>query len=76
MLANVECQTGTLAERRALQLIALVHDTFKYRVDLSRPRTFGNHHAALARRFAERYIDDAMVLEIIELYDEAYNNIS
>jgi hypothetical protein len=74
VLANVDRQANTPAERRTLRLVALIHDTFKYRVDPSRPRTGGNHHGALARQFAERYIDDPTVLEIIELHDEAYNS--
>jgi hypothetical protein len=33
-----------------------------------------NHHAFIARKFAERYIHDPALLEIIELHDEAYNS--
>src|SRR4029077_679824 len=32
-----------------------------------------NHHAMIARRFAQRYIDDPEILEVIELHDEAFN---
>ncbi len=74
VLANVDRHATTPEERRALRLIALIHDTFKYRVDTARPRTGANHHATLARRFAERYVDDPAILEIIELHDEAYNS--
>ena len=74
VLANVERQATSPEERRALRLIALIHDTFKYRVDQSRPKTGPNHHAAIARAFAERYIDDPALLDIIELHDEAYNS--
>ena len=74
VLANVDRHATTSEERRALRLIALIHDTFKYRVDTSRPRTGQNHHATLARRFAERYVDDPAILEVIELHDEAYNS--
>jgi AcrR family transcriptional regulator len=59
--------------RRKLRLVALLHDTFKREVDRLRPRTGDNHHAAIARRFAERLTDDEDVLELIELHDEAYN---
>ena len=74
VLANVDRLARTDEERRALRLIALVHDTFKYRVDPSKPRRGTNHHAVLARRFAERYLDDPAILEIIELHDEAFNS--
>ena len=60
-------------DRRRLRLVALVHDTFKHRVERRLPRVGRNHHGAIARRFAERYIDDAELLEVIELHDEAYN---
>jgi hypothetical protein len=56
-----------------LRLIALIHDTFKYKVDRAKPRNGENHHGTIARRFAEKYIKDEAVLEIIELHDEAYN---
>jgi hypothetical protein len=59
--------------RQKLRLVALLHDTFKGSVDHSRPRSGENHHAVLARRFAERYLDDEELLEVVELHDEAYN---
>lgn len=60
-------------DRSRLRLVALVHDTFKHRVERRLPRIGRNHHGALARRFAERYVDDQQVLEVVELHDEAYN---
>ncbi len=74
VLANVDREATTEQERSALRLIAFVHDAFKYRVDPSKPKIGENHHAFIARKFAERYIDDPAVLEIIELHDEAYNS--
>ena len=74
VLANVDRHATTEEERRALRLIALVHDAFKYRVDLSKPKIGENHHAFIARKFAERNIHDPALLEIIELHDEAYNS--
>ncbi len=73
VLANVERQATSAEERRVLRLIALVHDTFKHQVDPDQPPTGPNHHGAIARRFAERYIADPGLLEIVELHDEAYN---
>jgi hypothetical protein len=74
VLANLDQQHLDKEEHRALRLVALVHDTFKYQVDETRPRIGTNHHGYLARKFAERYIDDPALLDIIELHDEAYNS--
>jgi len=74
VLANIDRQSPPEDERRVLRLIALVHDTFKYRVNEKKPRAGENHHGYIARKFAERYIDDPVILEIIELHDEAYNS--
>lgn len=60
-------------DRERLRLVAILHDTFKHQVDTSRPRSGPNHHGAIARAFAERYLDDHELLEVIELHDEAYN---
>jgi hypothetical protein len=58
--------------RTPLRLIALVHDSMKWAVRRDRPWSPDNDHAVLARRVAERYTDDARLLETIELHDEAY----
>jgi hypothetical protein len=52
----------------------LTHDTFKHRVDRDQPLTGENHHAMIARRFAERFVDDPALLDVIELHDEAFNS--
>ena len=74
VLANVDRLALAHEERRNLRLIALIHDAFKYRGDPSKLRIGVNHHAVIARKFAERYLDDLALLEIIELHDEAYNS--
>jgi hypothetical protein len=60
--------------RRDLRVISFIHDSFKYKVNRSIPRTGDNHHAVIARKFAEKYFDDENILEIIEFHDEAYNS--
>lgn len=70
LLDNVERYALSSDDRRDLRLITLTHDSLKYSVDPERPRSGDNHHAARARRFAERYISDERVLTIIELHDE------
>jgi hypothetical protein len=72
ILKNIERLQVDSEERCKLRLIALIHDSFKYSVDETRSRTGNNHHARIARHFAERYIADAGILLIIETHDEAY----
>jgi len=58
--------------RSELRFMALVHDSLKCQVQSWRPRSGENHHAARARRFAERYVDDERLLAAIELHDRPY----
>jgi hypothetical protein len=74
VLSNVDRVAVDREDRARLRLAALVHDTFKYQVDQSKPKVGDNHHATLARRFSEAYVDDPELLEVIELHDEAYNS--
>jgi hypothetical protein len=65
--------SGETGERRALlRLIALLHDSFKYRVRPRLPKAGENHHATRARRFAEQFTDDERLLSTIELHDRPY----
>jgi hypothetical protein len=67
-------EDGETGERRALlRFIAIVHDSFKYKVRDWLPRQGLNHHASRARRFAERYTDDERLLATIELHDRPYH---
>ena len=73
-LLEVIEQDGESGERRAgLRFVALVHDSFKYRVRNWLPRQGRNHHAFRARRFAERYTDDERLLATIEFHDRPYH---
>lgn len=60
------------SDREKLRLITILHDSFKYREDKNYPRDWSKHHSILARQFSENYIDDATILDIVELHDEAY----
>lgn len=73
VLLNVDRFYIDSPHRSSLRLIALIHDTLKYRVEPNRPRCGENHHGMIARRFAESLISDPIVLDVIELHDEAYN---
>ena len=72
VLDNVEKVVEDDVMRRQLRLITIIHDTFKFQEDTSSPRDWDKHHALIARNFAERFIDDDEILDIIELHDEAY----
>ena len=73
-LLDVIDRDGETGQRRAdLRFIALVHDSFKYRVKNWLPRQGRNHHASRARRFAERYTDDERLLCVIEYHDRPYH---
>jgi hypothetical protein len=73
-LLRVIDDDGETGERREqLRFVALVHDSFKYRVRNWLPRQGRNHHASRARRFAERYTGDERILATIELHDRPYH---
>jgi hypothetical protein len=73
LLAEID-DRGESAEHRAqLRFLALVHDSFKYRVRDWLPHVGPNHHANRARRFAERFTDDERLLAAIELHDRPYS---
>ncbi len=73
VLKNIN-KYSDFTNRADLRLVGLIHDTFKYKVYTDIPKTGENHHGMIARRFAERFISTARVLETIELHDEAYNS--
>lgn len=67
VLGNVEAFYSVSSLCPTLRLIALLHDSFKHRQIPGGPG-----HGMLARRFAEAYIADHGVLDVIEWHDEAY----
>lgn len=74
VLRNVEMVAAHFPRyRRYLRLITIIHDTFKYKEEQTRPRIdWSKHHAVFAARFAEQFIEDRSLVDIIELHDEAY----
>jgi hypothetical protein len=58
--------------RDDLRVLALVHDSFKAAVRPGERWSRDNDHAALARRFAERFTADERLLVALELHDEPY----
>lgn len=59
-------------ERQKLRIIAIVHDSFKFKEVLQKPRSWPLHHAVLAKRFLQDFLDDSLVLKTIQYHDEAY----
>ncbi len=59
-------------DRRKLRLVTFVHDTFKNVEDKSNPRDWTKHHSIYARNFLANYVDDDLLLNLVELHDEAY----
>ncbi len=72
VLANIDRLRLSAEERTQLRMIAYVHDTFKYKEDKTFPRDWSRHHGVYARRFLEHFVDDPLLLNIVELHDEAY----
>jgi len=57
---------------KKLRIIAFVHDTFKYKEDKGRPRNWQKHHAIYAKNFLAQFTSDKVLLDLVELHDEAY----
>jgi hypothetical protein len=72
LLGRIDARGEAGERRRELRFLALVHDSFKYRVAQGLPRVGENHHAMRARRFAERYTDVESLLSALELHDRPY----
>jgi hypothetical protein len=72
VLHNIDWFLRDSNHRPNLRLIALIHDTFKYKTFQSRLSPDEQSHGYFARKFAERYISDCGILDVIELHDEAY----
>jgi hypothetical protein len=73
VLDNIDHWGPDFPFRRALRIIAFVHDTFKYQEDKSYPRDWSKHHSIYARKFLEKYTSDEALLTVTELHDEAYH---
>ena len=72
LLRTLESWEEPEPRRSELRFIALVHDAQKNRVQAWRPKTGSNHHAARARRLAERFTGDERLLAAIEHHDRPY----
>jgi len=73
VLDNIDKYYKDDNERAELRLIAILHDTFKHKVNQNLPKTGENHHGMIARRFAEKFPIHQDVLQVIQYHDDAYN---
>ncbi len=69
---KIELRNDSLKTKDKLRLIGIIHDSFKFKVDRSKSKIGENNHGVLARKFAEKYISDPIILNIIELHDAYY----
>lgn len=72
VLENIDKLSIDSISRQQLRIVALSHDTFKYKENKRLNGHEYKHHGLLAREFMERYCDDEVVLDIVELHDEAF----
>lgn len=72
LLRTIDDWRETGARRAELRLLALVHDSLKFRVRRVLPKIGENHHATRARRFAEHYTVDERLLATLQLHDRPY----
>lgn len=70
VLDNVEHCAANETARRQLRIVAIAHDTFKFQEFQLGRRV--KHHGLLAREFMEKYLSDPVLLDLIELHDEAF----
>ncbi len=73
VLFNIDIIATNRKEREALRIIAYVHDTFKYIEDKTKPRDWSKHHAILATKWLKSYLDDQVILDIIESHDDVFH---
>lgn len=72
VLENVDEFYSEDEDRSKLRLLAILHDSFKHKVDRTKPRVGENHHGMIARRFASSYPISNDVLVILEKHDDAF----
>ena len=73
VLANVDREATSPAERRRLRLAALVHDAFKYRAAEGSARVGSDgHHGSHAAAFLARFVDDDELLTVVRWHDEVF----
>ena len=77
VLKNIDKHYKDDYQRSKLRIIAILHDTFKHKVDRSKSKSGENHHGMIARRFAEKFENYLKVqndiLTVLQHHDDGYN---
>ncbi|MGB3801399.1 MAG: hypothetical protein WA952_16395 [Lewinella sp.] len=69
---NIDALPVDAETRRKLRTICWVHDTFKHVEHRGNPRDWSKHHSVYARNYLAHFVDDPLLLNVVELHDEAY----
>lgn len=73
ILGMIDAQEIKGDKREKLRLLAIIHDSFKERVNRKELSMGGKNHGSLAREFAQKYINDEDLLNMLELHDKPYS---
>jgi len=72
VLANIEAMVLSTADRRVLRLVAICHDTFKFREAQLREERQRANHGHLAAEFLQRFPVNDLVRNLVRWHDEAF----
>lgn len=72
VLSNIEAMVISAADRRVLRLVAICHDTFKFREEQMREKKQRANHGHLAAEFLQRFPVNDLVRNLVHWHDEAY----
>ena len=72
VLDNLQAMDLSSKDRETLRLVAICHDTFKYKEELLAYERHQQHHGILAADFIAQYVVDEVVLDLTRWHDEAY----
>lgn len=70
VLKNIDKLVLTKEDKHRLRLVAITHDSFKYK---EHKHEKDYRHGKLARNFLAQFSDDNLTLELLEWHDEAYH---
>ena len=73
LLESIDRLEESTVTKDKLRILAILHDTFKFEVDITKSQVGENHHGMKARLFAENYIQDQEILKILELHDRYHS---
>lgn len=72
VLDNLQAMSLSSKDRERLRLVAICHDTFKYKEELLAHERHQQHHGILAADYIAQFVVDEVVLDLTRWHDEAY----